>query len=213
MWILTLSISLLLPTKSSTIVSYQNAVEQVISFQQNMVLEDSLIEYHQTYLDHLLVELIFPYWYGTPWDFNGYSNVPAQGEIACGYFVSTPLKHIGYNWNRFRLAQQDATTIIRKIAGNNIMFYNNQTSGVFLEKVKKLKDGLYILGLDSHVGFLYKTSKDIRIIHSSYYGKTCVMNESAPNCPALDHSNSYVLGRLNSKENLFRLKNKTPINI
>src|SRR6476660_4877291 len=29
---------------------------------------------------------IFPSWYGTPWDFNGTTEVPQQGKIACGYF-------------------------------------------------------------------------------------------------------------------------------
>lgn len=215
MWILTLSISLLfqITLPANKPLTYQEAVNNVIEFQQNMLLKDSLISLHQTYLDHLIVETIFPYWYGTPWEFNGYSNIPGKGEIACGYFVSTPLKHIGYNWNRYRLAQQDATTIIKKIADNNIQFFRNHTSTDFIKKVKKIENGLYVLGLDSHVGFLYKTDNDIRIIHSSYYGKTCVINEQAANCTALEHSNSYVIGRLNTKENLIKLKNKTPISI
>jgi len=35
---------------------------------------------------------IFPFWYGTEWDFNGTTQQPGTGRIACGYFVSTVLQ-------------------------------------------------------------------------------------------------------------------------
>ena len=38
-----------------------------------------------------LADSVFPAWYGTKWDFNGHTNVPKEGLIACGYFVSTTL--------------------------------------------------------------------------------------------------------------------------
>src|SRR5687768_5227389 len=34
-----------------------------------------------------IYEDVLPAWYGTGWDFNGTSEVPQQGKIACGYFV------------------------------------------------------------------------------------------------------------------------------
>ena len=51
---------------------------------------------------HTLVDSIFPYWYGTEWDFNGITESPRKGEIACGYFVSTTLKHMGIRLNRYK---------------------------------------------------------------------------------------------------------------
>ncbi|MFT5617115.1 MAG: hypothetical protein ACI85I_000331 [Arenicella sp.] len=39
-------------------------------------------------LTESLINQIIPFWYGTEWDFNGYTAIPNQGEIACGYFVS-----------------------------------------------------------------------------------------------------------------------------
>lgn len=214
MWIqsITLAVSLLTFTHPK-VKTYKSSVQEIIQLKNTIQLSDSTTVQHQNQLDSLIVNNILPHWYGTPWDFNGYSNQPQKGQIACGYFVSTPLKHIGFNWNRFRLAQQDATTIIRKIAGNNIKFYWNQSPSTFLNNVKKLDNGLYILGLDSHVGFLYKTSDEIKIIHSSYYGEICVMEENAHLSLALEHSNSYVLGRLNTKENLAKWKNNTVFQI
>ena len=56
--------------------------------------------------ENYLVNEIIPHWYGTEWDFNGYTAVPNQGVIACGYFVSTTLLHMGINVNRYKMAQQ-----------------------------------------------------------------------------------------------------------
>src|SRR5687768_9423034 len=35
---------------------------------------------------------LFPFWEGTDWDFNGTTEVPGKGSIACGYFVTTILR-------------------------------------------------------------------------------------------------------------------------
>jgi hypothetical protein len=187
--------------------TYNQSVNEVLKFKKKIDLSDSLTVKNQEHLDRLVVETIFPHWYKTRWDFNGYSNVPKKGEIACGYFVSTPLKHIGFNWNRFRLAQQDAATIIKKISGEETHFYWNKSPEEFLNLVKQLDNGLYVIGFDSHVGFLHKHQSGMDIIHSSYYGEICVMKEEALTAPALSHSNSYVLGRLFTKENLRKWKN------
>jgi hypothetical protein len=36
-----------------------------------------------------VTETIIPAWIGTGWDFNGITEKPQQGSIACGYFVTT----------------------------------------------------------------------------------------------------------------------------
>ena len=56
------------------------------------------------YFDNALVNDIIPFWYGTKWSFEGHTNKPNDGEIACGYFVSTTLKDVGLNINRYHLA-------------------------------------------------------------------------------------------------------------
>src|SRR5687768_1120080 len=58
----------------------------------------------------IAAELI-PAWLGTPWDFNGTTETPQQGRIACGYFVSTVLRHAGFRVERVRLAQQASERI------------------------------------------------------------------------------------------------------
>lgn len=208
MWLAPISILLLVTFSESKnrFKTYNQSVNEVLQLKKTINLSDPLV-LNQKCLDDLIVKTIFPYWYNTPWDFNGYSNVPRKGKIACGYFVSTPLKHIGFNWNRYRLAQQDATTIVKKISCKETKFYWNKSPKEFLNLVRELEDGLYIIGFDSHVGFLYKHQSGIDIIHSSYYSGVCVMKEVALTAQALSDSNSYVLGRLFTKKNLQKWKN------
>ena len=42
-----------------------------------------------------ITNTIAPAWIGTKWDFNGITEVPQQGKIACGYFVTTVLRDAG----------------------------------------------------------------------------------------------------------------------
>jgi len=62
-----------------------------------------------------IVDDIIPYWYGTPWEFYGTTEKPKQGSIACGYFVSTILKHAGYNVEKNKMAQQASELIIKSL--------------------------------------------------------------------------------------------------
>ncbi len=61
------------------------------------------------FFEQTLLNELIPYWYGVGWTFEGHTNSPDSGTIACGYFVSTTLKHFGMNLNRYRLAQQSAS--------------------------------------------------------------------------------------------------------
>src|SRR5688500_17600336 len=54
-----------------------------------------VIDEARAYLTQSVYNEVFPYWYGTGWDFNGTTETPGQGKIACGYFVSTVLRDAG----------------------------------------------------------------------------------------------------------------------
>ena len=151
---------------------------------------------HQYLLD-AIPEQLLPYWYGTPWDFNGYSNHPREGVIACGYFVSTPLKHIGFPINRYRVAQQAASVIVDTLCSERLDFSDAQQ--LFSEIADK-PDELYIVGLDYHVGFLLKRGKQIDFIHSSYFDPVAVVREDARKSPVFLSSHVYVLGPLLTPE-------------
>jgi hypothetical protein len=146
-------------------------------------------------LHYFLVDSIFPYWHGTTWDFNGYTNVPNQGAVACGYFVSTPLKHLGFNLNRYKLAQQYSHSIVNTLCQNVKTISGHQK---FIEHMSTAVEGLYIVGLDNHVGFISKRKNKTTFIHSTYLQPSCVLEEGIEQSQALLYSNTFVLGNFSS---------------
>ncbi len=174
---------------------------------------DSIIEVAQSYLFNKLTNDVLPFWYGTPWDFNGISNVPGQGQIACGYFISTPLKHIGFNLNRYRVAQKGATQIIHTISGKEetITFKDRSKLEDYL---KKRPDGLYVIGLSSHVGFIEKRGELLYFTHSNYLSPAQVIREDLSTSPAINSSGIYVLGSLTlSKKAILTWINETLVKV
>jgi hypothetical protein len=102
--------------KATRLKNYDTLRVVLIQTQRKYNKGDSSIYSARTYLMKTLKQQIFPSWYGTSWDFNGYTEKPLNGKIACGYFVTTTLKHIGFNLNRYKIAQQDAYTIMKVIS-------------------------------------------------------------------------------------------------
>ena len=155
------------------------------------------------HLEAELLQDIFPAWYGTDWAFHGTSSKPGEGAIACGYFVSTCLLHAGFKVERVKLAQQASQKIIETLmekADRDIL-----AGGKSMEKIrdylKKEGDGIYIVGLDSHVGFISVSGEDMVFIHSSYYEPdSFVKSENIDSKNPLSDSKYRVFGKILSDE-------------
>lgn len=137
---------------------------------------------------------IFPYWYGTAWDFNGVSNKPGEGEIACGYFVSTTLRHIEFRLNRFKLAQKASADIADYLCEKSSIKKFNKIENVKTHLLSKSNNRIYVVGLDYHVGFITKENDELFFIHSNYIDREGVVRERFDDSPALHASNLYVVG-------------------
>ena len=92
--------------------SYKKVLEDITQKREkfNIDYEEStpkerkeVIRKSRDYLINTLTKKVFPYWYGTPWSFNGHTEQPKNGSIACGFFVGTILRDIGFNIDRIRL--------------------------------------------------------------------------------------------------------------
>lgn len=142
-----------------------------------------------SYLDHQLI----PYWIGTPWDFNGTTETPRQGYIACGYFVTTLLRDAGVKLNRVKLAQLASEQMIRSLT-TRIEHYSSTNFASFIQAVKSKGEGISIVGLDNHTGFLYYNGKELYFIHSSYVGTASVAREIASENAILQYSKYRVVG-------------------
>lgn len=149
----------------------------------------------------IMTDSVFPDWMGTKWDFNGISNVPGKGMIACGYFVSTTLKHIGFNLNRYKLAQQGASTVVDVLCGKDKM--RSVLESDIIQKLKNLGDNrLYVVGLDYHIGFLAVENNQVYFIHSDYF-KGKVVREKADDSTSFSSTKAYVYGELTNNQSLF----------
>ncbi len=166
---------------------------------------DSVINDASNYFTNALLNQIVPHWYGTVWDFNGYTNKPNDGVIACGYFVSTTLKHTGLNINRYKLAQQGGMNEAETLESKDDLLiyrlgYTTELDSVFTKMKNRLKDGLYFVGLSCHVGYIYVKNNELYFLHSNYIDGY-VMIEKAEYSEAFK-SNIYVIADITFNDNL-----------
>lgn len=156
--------------------------------------KEKVINQARNYLNEVLPRKVFPAWYGTPWSFNGDAAYPLQGTIACGSFVENVLKNLGFKIDN-RLSAQPSEYIIKNICENKkIVRFSNLPIGVFNDKVQKIGEGIYIVGLDRHVGFLYILKGKFRFVHS--HGYLFVLSEVPSLSPILRLSKYRVVGKL-----------------
>ena len=142
---------------------------------------------------------ICPYWYGTDWDFNGTTETPQQGKIACGYFVTTVLRDAGLRLEREWLAQQASETMIKSLVGGEyIRRFSKATLPDFVAAVKQWGKGVYIVGLDKHTGLLIHTGDDLYFVHSTYISPGTVVKERAIESLALGVSRYRVVGKISA---------------
>jgi hypothetical protein len=144
---------------------------------------------------------IFPSWYGTGWDFNGTTEVPRRGKIACGYFVSTVLRDVGWKVQRARLAQQASENIILSLTTEpHIKRFRRIPIGEFVKTVKDWGPGIYVVGLDIHTGFIVNDGDEVYFVHSSYVDPFMVVKETALDSKILQTSAYRVLGRITADD-------------
>lgn len=150
-----------------------------------------------------VVNTIVPAWIGTPWDFNGITEVPQKGKIACGYFVTTVLRDAGVKLERIKLAQAASQKIITTLAlKKDIKLCCNKPISDFVTLIKNSGYGLYVVGLDNHTGFIYNDGKEVYFIHSTFAGARNVQKEVAANSKVLTASKYKIAGKISANENL-----------
>ncbi len=146
-------------------------------------------------------------WLGTPWDFNGISETPGEGEIACGYFVSTILRDAGFSVPRIKLAQQPSQHILHTfVSPDRSTLLVGKPYDTFLSDLALKPPGVYIVGLDTHVGFILNQPSDthnpIRFIHSSgAWPEKKVVDESVEQADVLKRSNYRIYGNVTTSKN------------
>lgn len=152
-----------------------------------------------------ITQKVFPYWYGTKWDFNGTTEMPQEGSIACGYFVTTTLRDMGFPINRVKMAQCASEEMIRSLASKEQVHYiSNTTLKEFEKKIVGYGNGLYIIGLDNHTGFVWINGNEHYFIHSTGWFPFKVVKDKIAESSVLEKSNYRVVGKISDDERFLR---------
>lgn len=165
--------------------------ESTSKTQRDKILNDT-----KKYIYKVITSRMFPFWYGTEWDYNGITEKPKTGKIACGYLISTIMKHAGFMVERYKLAQQPSSLIIRTLAlKTSIKRFTNIDE--LTDYFKSSNSSIYILGLKNHVGFVIKYKDKIKFVHSSYLDKKSVISEDlGESSKALKQSDVFITGNI-----------------
>jgi hypothetical protein len=179
---------------------------------QGVVARNSFIKKVEKSLIKDFIDLTVQ-WYGTVWGFHGTTEIPKKGKIACGYFVSTILKHMGFNVLRGKMGRKASEFIIKDLTSEkHIKRYSNASIKKFVDSIKLWGKGLYVVGLDFHTGFILYNKKGIFFIHSNYSTPKKVIKEKVSFSIPIISSKYRVLGKiLSDKKLILKWINRTPI--
>jgi hypothetical protein len=158
--------------------------------------ENQVLDRARAALARIVAGSILPAWNGTPWSLGGTALGPGEKPVACGYFVSTALEHAGLRVERRRLGQQAAENIVRTLVpADRVARFRRAPLDLFLHTVAGGGDGVYVVGLDYHVGFLVIEGGTSFFHHASRQAGQ-VVREPAVLSRALARSSYRVVGKL-----------------
>lgn len=144
-------------------------------------------------------DTVFPGWQGTPWGLgkNSTATRPHQPDmvVGCSYFVTSVLQNAGLKLsNRYKFAQAPAMFIQRSLAPEkrDLHIYYSIPADQLERRLAELGDGLYVIGLNNHVGFVRVSAKNgrgaVRFVHASYTDNQVVIDEPLVDAEAIHNS-------------------------
>src|SRR5687768_14372234 len=108
-----------------------------------------------------IIDQVFPAWMGTPWGLGAQSDASRPHQpgkvVGCSYFVTAVLQNAGLELeSRRRFAQAPSLWIERALLpyGGRVHRFGSLAAADLRRRIAALGDGLYVIGLDYHVGFL-----------------------------------------------------------
>ena len=139
-----------------------------------------------------IVDEVFPAWMGTPWGLGRQSDASRPHQpgkvVGCSYFVTAVLENAGVELeSRARFAQAPSLWIQRALLpyGGQVHRFGSVEPGQLRQRIAALGDGLYVIGLDYHVGFLVVKGAGVRIVHASYFPPQAVVSEPVETSAAI----------------------------
>jgi hypothetical protein len=157
----------------------------------------------------VVLEMVLPEmmrcWIGTGYDFNGIAEKPGKGRVACGYFVSTVIRDAGFKVNRYKLAQQPSENILRTfIEKEDCLLSVGKEFESYVDWLEELEPGVYLIGLDTHVGFIVNRRDGMGFIHSSGAHLVGVVEEPRDQAAAMRNSRWRMIGSFTGDRGVVR---------
>ena len=182
--------------------SYSETIQVIAAKRAELVRQDANTEVVRAELISSM-EMLVQFWIGTRWALGApQTTTPQQGKVNCGTFVGRILHDAGFVVNVKKLQRQPSQLIIKSfVGGSRVRKFSGATMDRFLASVHKMGPGLFIIGLDFHVGFLLQTEEDLRFIHASFETET-VVNEDAASAMPITSSGYRVVGKILSPANI-----------
>ncbi len=131
-------------------------------------------ENSRKYIIKSMIKDIIPFWYGTPWYMgpDDDAEYPHQlgKRISCSNFITAVLQNVGFVFDsRKKWADARALYIQTSLADKEqVQRYYGITSRHFAKELMKLTPGLYLVGLNCHIGFILIKNNKAVFIHSNY---------------------------------------------
>jgi hypothetical protein len=156
----------------------------------------AVLDQARSFIVETLVSEIFPAWMGMPSGGGPTATASLPHEpgmcISCSYFLTAALQNAGLKLeSRKRFAQAPATWIQQALLppGARVSRYGNLTPEALERRlVADLGDGLCVIGLDIHVGFLVIRNGRVSFVHSSYTPPGTVVDEPLASSLAIANS-------------------------
>lgn len=133
-------------------------------------------------------------WLGTKWEFYGETQFPKDSSIACGHFVVTTLKQLGFRLqNSHEMATNYSAYMVNSLCDTSYKVYK---ADEMLNIVKAQPDDIWVVGLKNHSALIVKYKGKIRFVHSSYFAPTMVVDEAIEESGTFFGSTIWVAGNL-----------------
>ncbi len=167
---------------------------------RNAAERDSILSHVETFFNNSY-KSIMHFWYATTYDFDGMTEEPREGKIACGYLISTFLRHAGVNLNRIKFAQERSGKVVDVLCRPSSINTFRRLD-LLKEWIHAQGEGVYLVGLDTHIGALDYYQGEITFTHASPLGAQTVVREKFDESLSLSVASIYMVGKMSDNKEL-----------
>ncbi len=158
------------------------------------------------FISSSIYDSLAPYWLGTKFSKTGNTKYPGIGLVSPEHFVIQLFLDAGLQVKvdpEFNPKPIDLVEIL--LFDRNIFHYDNISMISFLQELNQKGDGLYLLALDSHIGFVSLQGGQRKFLHASPTNPFCVVKEDLENSKIIAQSKNRTLGSISGSSELIKV--------